>query len=243
MKVSPALLAISLLISGAIFLFWFRTSGYCLSPERSIISSIHGTIFSPTEDLVAFAQYVHLYRKPIGICTFPDGGGSSTIESSVRIYTVPVAGGIPTLLASIPSPHLSYINHDGYYISGWDGNELYISVSFHTSSEIASKTFSVNTATGVASEITQSRFEQIQSVFYGQQMFSANNKNNWLAYDEKVGISLYSGGGRILDESNQTIGINGEPNSILRTIVDKQTLQNLLPPASEVQLIQSPGMF
>ena len=71
----------------------FNHSGLCHSKDITTIKTFGRPTFSPDGKEIAFLGYKGLFRQPVGICTFPDGGTPLTVSQKVSIFTMDIESG------------------------------------------------------------------------------------------------------------------------------------------------------
>lgn len=214
---------------------WFWTGlPFCHSQQHWGRMTPASPIFSPDGTRVAFLGFVYVIRPPVGICTFPDGGTPLKIRQEMQVYVVPLEGGAPRLVATIPIPLRLEVPASGSYrLIGWDQDELFFWVAVVQPGPSRSwrQYYAAQMTDGIFRELPREIGPELDRRFWGFQRFAPHDQKQWVDYDDELGIiGIFTGGKWQFDAERKSVFTSGfPPTSLIRVIVDRTALEQLQP--------------
>lgn len=166
----------------------------CHSSEIDKIVNINVPTFSEDGTKIGFIAIKSLFRKPVGICKFPDGGKNKYLSRELRVYSVSADGKNPTLITTIP--YEDGFNWGTGFQSGMTQNEKILSLTDRSALIIFNDnsrnvlTYNINIADGKYKVVKDLEHDK-KNLLWSSYSLNPQNKNVRTSYNQQ-GIEVYN---------------------------------------------------
>ena len=210
---------------------YFLQLPFCHAMQKEGGLTPGSPIFSPDGKKIAFLGYVLVSRPPVGICTFPDGGGHLITRNEMHVYVTDVQSSSPRLISEIPIASQNGLSSEAHRLFGWEDNEVYLWTYYPNDGSGKRHYLRVNIDDGHYMELSDNAGKILEERFWGQLRFNPIDNSQWVDYDNGAKIiGIYTGGKLQMDNERKSVFQSGNPPTVLiKTIVNESMVKNLQP--------------